>query len=56
MVSAVPVAPTSPHPPQLLGPPSSNVTVLETDQVGHLVWLIEAHDPDGDPLYYDIVG
>lgn len=55
-VIAVPVAASSPHPPIIEGPPSSQVTVLENDAIGHLVKLIEANDPDDDQLYYDIVG
>lgn len=57
IVTAVPVmGGSSSHPPQLLGPPSSQVTVLETDHIGHFVKLIEAQDLDGDKLYFDIVG
>ena len=55
-VTAVPIGSTSASPPILESPLISQVNVLESDVVGHLVTLIEAFDPDGDTLYFDIIG
>ncbi|XP_055333667.1 fat-like cadherin-related tumor suppressor homolog [Paramacrobiotus metropolitanus] len=51
--SAIPGSTTKP--PQVT-PTTASVTVSETSAVGHLVHLLEAEDPDGDMLWYYIVG
>ncbi len=32
------------------------VTVMESDQVGHMVALVSANDADGDKIWYSIIG
>ena len=32
------------------------VTVMESDEVGHMVALISAEDADGDKIWYSIIG
>ncbi|KAF2364658.1 EGF-like calcium-binding domain [Trinorchestia longiramus] len=46
---------TSTRPPVITGPANTRVTVLEDDHIGHLVTLVEAQDPDGDRLFYQII-
>lgn len=50
--SAIPLAST--EPPKIA--PAHSAQVLETDVVGHMVILLEGEDPDGDMLWYYIVG
>ena len=52
-VAAVPTS--SPNPPQVKAPPQP-LAVTESDHAGFLVHLVQATDPDGDMLWYNIVG
>ena len=53
-VEAPPTDPASNRrPPRLVEPPRP-AQVFESDEVGHLVTLVTAEDPDGDRLWYSI--
>lgn len=53
-VKIVPVPKVSKNPPVVKTP--SPVKLTEGDQIGFLVSLIQASDPDNESLWYDIVG
>ncbi|XP_017769468.1 PREDICTED: fat-like cadherin-related tumor suppressor homolog isoform X4 [Nicrophorus vespilloides] len=52
-VLVVDVPPKSKNPPIIKQPQSSEIT--EKDEIGFLVTLVQASDPDNDTLWYDIV-
>lgn len=45
----------SPHPP-VIKSTNLHVKITENDEVGFLVAVIQAEDPDGDLLWYQIIG
>ena len=36
--------------------PMEQASVMENDVIGHMVTLMSAEDPDGDKLWYSIIG
>ena len=36
--------------------PNHHVTVMENDAVGRMVCIMSAEDPDGDKIWYSILG
>ncbi|OWA49788.1 Fat-like cadherin-related tumor suppressor-like protein [Hypsibius exemplaris] len=54
VIEASPIPLATTKPPRIQS--SFNAQVLESDAVGHMVILLEAEDPDGDFLWYYIVG
>ncbi|CAL4131790.1 unnamed protein product, partial [Meganyctiphanes norvegica] len=55
-INVVSVPLSSPNAPIILESPSSTITVVETDPVGHHVKLVNAEDKDGDRLWFDLTG
>lgn len=42
--------------PSFVAPPSGPLQAAELDAPGFLLTVLQATDPDDDPLYYDIIG
>jgi len=56
MISVVDLPSASSSVPYFVSNFSAAVTLMENDDVGHMVCIVSATDADGDKLWYYIVG
>ena len=56
MISVVELPSSSNSVPHFVSNFSAPVTLMENDEVGHMVCIVAANDADGDMLWYYIVG
>lgn len=56
IIEVVPVPENSPNPPIIHPMESQSIVVSESENVGNLVAMVQAEDPDSDTLWYSISG
>ena len=56
MINVVDLPSSSSNVPHFVSNFSAPLTLMENDEVGHMVCIVAANDADGDMLWYYIVG